>query len=151
MHRIVLDARAIARFLEHLEVVHGALAKSRGLQHLALGFELLEPLFELLFDILDRRRSLSSVVTKCFGRVDIDFESLDQEFAGQRVDLDDALDLVAEELHAQGDVLVGGKNFQRIASHPERAADESHVVAVVLDVDQVPNNLIPPRLTAAAK
>ena len=70
------------------------------------------------------------------GRVDVDLGPLDQHLAGQRVDLDDALDLVAEELDAHRDLLVGRIELERVAAHAELAAHEGHVVALVLDVDQ---------------
>ena len=54
------------------------------------------------------------------GGVDVDLEPLDQQLAGQRIDLDDALDLVAEELDAHGDLLVGGEDLQRVAADAER-------------------------------
>ena len=151
VHRVVLDAGAVAGLLQHLEVVHRALPKARRFEQLALGLELLQPLFQLLLDVADRRAQLVLGGDEVLGRVDVDFEPLDEELAGQGIDLDDALDLVAEELDAQGDLLVGGEDLERVAAHAERAAHEGHVVAVVLDVDQMAHDLVAPRLTAAAE
>ena len=60
-----------------------------------------------------------------------------QQFAGERIDGDDALDLVAPEVDAHGEVLVRGEDRQRVAAHAEGAAHEVHVVARVLHVDQL--------------
>src|SRR5204862_85406 len=59
------------------------------------------------------------------------------DFAAGRVDDADALDLVAEELDAVGEFLVGGPDFHRVAADTEGAAGEGDVVAVVLDVDEL--------------
>ena len=67
-----------------------------------------------------------------------------QHLAGQRIDLDDALDLVAEELDADGQVLVGGEDLQHVAAHAELAAHEVLVVALVLDVGQLAQHAVAP-------
>ena len=58
--------------------------------------------------------------------------------AGQRIELVDGLDLIAEERDAPGAILVVRReNLDRIAAHPERAALEIAVVAAVLQFDQL--------------
>ena len=66
-----------------------------------------------------------------------------EDFAGERVDGNDALDVVAEELDAQRQFLVGGLYFQRIAADAELAAGEVDVVALVLHVDKLAQQLLP--------
>ena len=66
-----------------------------------------------------------------------DVVRLAQQLAGERVDGDDALDLVAEEVDADRELLVGGEDRERVAADAERAADQAHVVAVVLHVDEL--------------
>ena len=78
------------------------------------------------------------------GGVDVGAAALAQHLAGQRVDLDDALDLVAEELDAEGQVLVRREDLQHVAAHAELAAHEVHVVALVLDVGQLAQHLVAP-------
>ena len=57
--------------------------------------------------------------------------------AGERVELDDALDLVAEHGEAPGAVLqVGREDLDRIALGAEGAAGEVELVAAVLQLDQ---------------
>ena len=71
------------------------------------------------------------------GREDLDLVQLAQHLAGQRVDLGDAVDLVAEELDPVGQVGVRGHHLERVAAHPELAAAQLHVVALVEDLDQL--------------
>jgi hypothetical protein len=57
---------------------------------------------------------------------------------GERVELDDLLHLVAEQRQPPGAVLqVGREQLDRVAAHPERAALEGLVVALVLQRHQV--------------
>jgi hypothetical protein len=62
--------------------------------------------------------------------------------AGQRIELDDVLDLVAEEVHAPGGVFIMAReDLQIVAAHPEVAAGEGLVVALVLERDELPDDL----------
>ena len=65
-----------------------------------------------------------------------------QNLAGQRVDLDDALDLVAKELDAHRQVLIRWEDLQHIAAHAELAAREVLVVALILDVGQLAQHAV---------
>ena len=58
------------------------------------------------------------------------------ELAGDRVDRGDPLDLVAEELDADAALLVRREDLDRVAADPELVADERHVVALVLELDE---------------
>ena len=63
--------------------------------------------------------------------------------AGQRVELDDALDLVAEQRDAPGAVLqMGREQLDRVAAHAEGAAAEVGVVAPVVQGDEVGEQLV---------
>ena len=54
-------------------------------------------------------------------------------FTGQRVDLVDRLDLVPEQRDAPGAIFVMRREqFDRVAAHPERAAEEIVIVAPIL-------------------
>ena len=62
--------------------------------------------------------------------------------AGERIELDDRFDLVAEEVHPPGHVLVmRGEDLQIVAAHPEIAAREGLVVALVLERDELADDL----------
>src|SRR5262249_1248565 len=54
LRRVVLNSRAAAGRLDHLEVVIGALLKSLRLKQLALGEEFVEADLEVALDLLDR-------------------------------------------------------------------------------------------------
>ena len=114
-----------------------------GLEQLALGLELGAALVELAADLLDRalHRALLDVVVR--GRPDRDvLEVVADQLAGQRVEVLQALDLVAEQQRAERGLLVGREDLQRVAAHAERAAAERRVVAVVLQADELAQQLV---------
>ena len=77
------------------------------------------------------------------GREDGGLVELGERHAAQRVELGDRLDLVAEELDADGAVLlVGREDLDGVAAHAEGAAVEVDVVALVLDVDERPDEAV---------
>ena len=136
--RIVLDAGAAPGRLHHLEVVERALLEPLRLQQAAGGVELVEPPAQLLLDAGDRlqqRRARRDVVRV---GVDLDEFELVGLLPGERVELVDRFDLVAEQRHPPGAVLVvGGENLDHVAAHPERAAEEVAGRALVLQRHQV--------------
>ena len=66
------------------------------------------------------------------GREDVDLLLGAHHVARQRVQRRDRLDLVAEELDPDGELLVHRDDLDRVAADAERAARERHVVARVL-------------------
>jgi hypothetical protein len=77
------------------------------------------------------------------GRVDHELLRPRQHDAAQRVDLGQALDLVAEELDPQRAIgLVLREHLHDVAAHAEGAAVEVHVVALVEHVDEVAQQLV---------
>ncbi len=85
-------------------------------------------------DRLGQRRARRDVVAVGVDRDPIQRGGL---VAGQRIELLDRLDLVAEQRHAPGAVLVvAGEDVHGFATQPERAALEGGVVAAVLQLDQ---------------
>ena len=74
--------------------------------------------------------------------VDLDRVQRRGLLAGQGVDLVDRLDLVAEQRDPPGAVLVMRREkLDRVAAHPERAAEEIVVVAPVLQFDKTGEQL----------
>ena len=134
--RVVLDARAVAGLAHRLDVVTRALLQPRRLQDAVERLQLLDALLQLLLDVLDRQLQLALRCDEVLRRVDINLVPLGEQFARERVDLDDALHLVAEEIDADGQLVVGGLDREAIAPHAELAAHQVHVVALVLHVDQ---------------
>ena len=105
--RVVLDPRAEAELLEHLDVVLGALAQPVGLEQLAVLLEPFDPLVQLLLDL--GHRSLDRLVRGHVvgSRPDGDVVDLVEHLAGERVEVLDPLDLVAEQRDPVGGLGVG--------------------------------------------
>ncbi len=140
--RIVLDPGAAAGRLDHLQIVGRALLEPLRLEQFPFRVELVEADLEVALDLLDRlqqgrpRRHVMAV------GVDLDRVQRRGLLAGQRVDLMDRLDLVAEQRDAPGAVFVMRREqFDRVAAHPERAAEEIVVVAPVLQFDKAGEQL----------
>ena len=55
---------------------------------------------------------------------------------------DEGLDLVAEQLDAVGELLVGRPDLDGVAADAELAALEGDVVALVLDVDELQEQVV---------
>ena len=146
--RIVLDARAEPDLAHHLDVVVGPHPQPLRLQQLALPLQLGQPLFELLLDGRDRVRHPVRPGHVVGGREDPQRVDLADDVAGQRVQVIQRLDLVAEELDAHGQFFVGRDDLDGVAAHPERATGERHVIAGVLDIDQQPQQRVARNLVA---
>ena len=78
------------------------------------------------------------------GGVDVELVALGEQLAGDRVELRDALDLVAEELDPDDEVVVGGLELEGVAADPELGARQRLVVALVLEVDQLAQDAVAP-------
>ena len=136
VHRVVLDAVAVADLLDHLQVVLGAHAEALGLEQLALGLEPRQPLLQLGLDAHHGPPHPLVAGDVVGGREDDDLGEVGELLAGERVDDGEPLDGVAEHLDAQHRLLVGGVHLDGVAPHAELAPAERHVVAVVLQVDE---------------
>ncbi len=128
--------------LHHLQVVLGALADAVGLENPPLRFDVahlgIEFGAQLDDGALDRR---------CRGDVlgggeDRDRVESRQRLAGERIEVRDRFDLVAEERDPPGGLGVGGLQLEHVAAHAEPSAAEHGVVAHVLDVDQLAQHLV---------
>ncbi len=76
------------------------------------------------------------------GRVDGHVREPGDDLLGHRVDLDDLLHHVAPKAHPQGVVVVGRPHLEALAPHPELAAGEADVVALVVDLHQLREHLV---------
>ena len=99
--------------------------------------ELGQPLLELGLDATDGSGHplVRGHVVGC--RPDGQIVERGQALAGQWVDGGDGLDLVAEQLDADQELLVGRVDLDRVTPHPELAPDQVHVVPLVLHVDEL--------------
>ncbi len=140
--RVILDPRAIADLHEHLHVVPRPRRQPLRLQELALFLQLLEPLLQLLADALDGPLDPFLGQDEVLGRVDIHLLVRLEHAAGQRVDRRQPLDLIAEELDPVAELFIGRPELDHVAAHPELAPLERHVVAFVLDVDELQEHLV---------
>ncbi len=134
---VVLDPRAEAELLEHLEVERRAHAQSLGFEQLLLRLELFETLLELVLDRADgplHRLGARDVMRRGKDRHGV--QSLDH-IAGQRMEHVERLDLIAEHLDADRVLLVHRDDLDRVAADAEVAAREVDVVAVVLHRDEL--------------
>ena len=140
---------AEAHLLHHLEVVQRPLLEALLLEEAPLLVEEVEALAQLLADALDGAPHLR--LRRHVVRARVDRVAIERPLhaAAQRVDLLDRLDLVAEELDADGRLLlVRGEDLDDVAAHAERAAVEVDVVSLVLDVDELPEEGVAPELLA---
>ncbi len=136
--RVVLDPRAEADLAQHLHVVLGALAQAVRLEQLALPLELRAARLELGADRGDRALGLAVGDVVVRGRPDRDvLEVVGDQFARQRIELRQRLDVVAEEHGAIGGLGIGREDLERLALDAEVAAREHGVVAGVLDRDEL--------------
>ena len=136
--RVVFDAGAGAGRLDHLEIEGGALLEPLRLQELARLVELLQVQLQILAD--EPRRLLQRGLGRHVVAVGVDLDRLQGSClgAGQGIELDDALDLVAEEGDAPAPVLeVRGEELDHVAAHAEGAAVEVGVVAAILQLDEL--------------
>jgi hypothetical protein len=137
VHRVVLDAGARADLPHHLDVVRRAHPQPLCLEELALALERSELVLELELDAPDRLLHPLRARHVVRGREDVELLVLGDDLAGERVERAQPLDLVTEELDANRVLLVDREDLERVAPDPERAAGERHVVAGVLDLDEL--------------
>ena len=140
---VVLHAGAVPRLAQHLQVVPGARLEALGLQQLAGRLEAGQVVVELLLDAGDRQLEALVRRDEVLCGVYLDVVYLAQQLAGQRVQRDDAVDLVPPELHADTHLmLVGGQYLQGVAPDPEAPPGEVVVVALVLHVDELAHEAV---------
>ena len=140
--RIILDAGAGAGRLQHFKIEHGALFEPLRFEQAARGIELGEALLHFHLDALDRlqksraRRDIMGI------GIDLDEFEVLRLFAGQRIEFGDRFDRIAKEADAPGAVfIVGRKQFDRIAAHPENTARKIAGRALVLQCDEIRDEL----------
>ncbi len=140
---VVLDPRADAGRLHHLQIEGAALLQALGLEQLAVGFQLLEPQAEVVLDVLERlhdRRLGRHVVGV---GIQAGLLQLGGLFPGQRVDFPDAFDFVTEERQAPGAVFeVGREDLDGVPPDAEGATLEADIVAPVLQLDEAAQHLL---------
>ena len=112
-------------------------------QHLALRLEERDLRVELRADIV--QRAIDGRLVRHVLRRGEDREVIEagQHLAGQRIEMRDLLHLVAEEGDAIGGLERRRLHLDHVAADAEPAPAEERVVALVLDVDQLPQHDVP--------
>jgi hypothetical protein len=64
--------------------------------------------------------------------------------AGQRIECDELVDLIAEQVDPDRVLFVRGEHLDGVAAHPERAASEIVVVPFVLNLHELSQDLLTP-------
>ena len=136
--RIVFDARAVAHFFHHFHIVARALFQTLCFQEMAAVLEDLQAFIQFL---TDRPQGPFHLVLRgdiVAGRVNGDVLAFGNDFAGKDVDFRQPVDFVAEHFDADDGLVEGSReDFDRISVDAEGAAFKIHVVAAVLDIDEL--------------
>ncbi len=139
---VVLDARAVTRFLEHLDVIFGTHADAFGLREFAGLEQFAFALFQFGQNSVDRAVDFflgGHVVARGEDRR---FLQLVDHFAGEAVDLLDDVDLLERHLDADDRVARGRENFDRVAEDVNHALLEFQIGPLVLDVRKPSQKLV---------
>ena len=141
---VVLDAGAVAQLRHHLHVVLRPLAEPLGLHQLVIVCKVLDLFLQLPPDLLDGPVHLVLGGDIVAGGINRHMVQHPVHAAGDRVEVADAVDLVPEELHPDGVVpVVGGVDLHRVPPDPEHVPLKGDVVALVADLHQAAQQLIP--------
>src|SRR5256885_3052135 len=137
MPRVVLDPGAAAGLPHHLRVEQRPLSQALRLEQLPLALKPGDPLVELFTDAIERAQQLlpGRHVVRRWKHL----EGLDvtDDLAGQRIDLDDAFNVVAVELDPSCNLIVRRLHVDGVATHPKARPTEIDVVALVLQVGEL--------------
>ncbi len=148
---VVLDAVAEAHLLHHLEVELGAHLDALGLDELAGTLELHHTLVEFLADGAHGRVQLVVGRDELLRGIEREVREAGGDVAGEGIELADAVDLIAEELDADGAVVhLRGMDLDGVAAHAELAALEGDVVAFVEHVHELREECLAGHLLALA-
>ena len=149
---VIFDAAAIADLPHHFQVVFGALFKALRFENFARVLKRLHLPFQILFDHRQGVSQLFRADGVLAGGEDRDVGKLVQAVARQRLHFENAVDLVPEKFHPDRHLRIGGgKDLHRIPAHPEGGALEIHVVAGILQFDELAHEGVPLHLHAGAQ
>ena len=141
---VVLNAGAIAQLRHHLHVIFGPLADALRLHQLIVFRKIPDLFLQLLPDLPEGFIHLILGGDIMAGGIDGHVVQNPVHAAGQRVKIADPVDLISEKFHTDGVVLIiGGVNLHRVAPDPEHVALKGDVVALVADLHQTAQQLVP--------
>ena len=135
--RVVFNTLAHADFLQHFHIVVRALLDTLCLEKFAFLGEFFDLFFHFGLDLFQAFRHLFRADNIVAGRENRNMAYNILMLTGQRVKLDDAVNLVAKELYPDGVLIVVSQvDVHRVPFHAELVADKVHVVALILQFDQ---------------
>ena len=137
MTGVVLDPVAVADLADHLQVEHRPLVQPLRLERAAVPLQVRPVRLELGLDRVHRPQRRLARRDEVGLRIDGDPIVAAARPSRQRIEGDELVHLVAEQLDADAVVLVRREHFDRVAPHAESAAVEFVIVALVLDLDQL--------------
>ena len=141
--RVILDPGAYAGCFDHLDIELRSLFDPLRFQQLVLLGEFGQPAFQLFLDLL---AGLLQCRAWChIMRIGKNGDAVQRLgfLAGQRVDLENRLDLVAKQRDPPGPVLkVCRKQLDRIPAHPKGTANKIGVIAPVLQLGEFAQQLL---------
>ena len=150
--RVVLDTLAHADFLQHFHIIVGALLDALGFQQFAFLGEFLHLLLHLDGNLGKALFHLFRPNDIMAGREDSDMAHHVLVLAGQRVKLNDTVDLITEKLYPDGKfIVVGQVDVHCVTLDTELVADKVHVVALILQFDQAAAKFVPLHLHAGTQ
>ncbi len=142
MARIVFDPAAISQFFHHLEIEHGPLVQPARFQEFILLFQAGSAFLQLRFDAANGVQQLFPGLDVMGFRIDGHSVVLFQNASGDRIDLGDGIDFVAEHLNAHRIILIGRKYLYDVAPCPEESPLKAIVLPGKLHFNQAPQDLI---------
>ena len=141
--RIVFNTAAHTDLREQFQIVQRAFADALGFYQLAVVFEPLHAIPHFFFDFAQSTLFFLVGGGVVGVRVNHNVVQVADALARYGLYLADAVDLVAEQLNAHGDLVAPGRNqLDGIAAHAEGTAGEADVVAHILDVDETGNQVV---------
>ena len=144
MAGIVLDPRTVTNLAHHLQVETGALLQPLRLDKFSGGAKISQTLLKLLFDPLHCTVQRIFRGHKLLCGIDNFILRLAQDPSVHPVDVGDPFDGVPEELDPEGFlVLIRRDDLDDVAAHPHRPPDEFKIVAGIIDIQKLPEEIVP--------
>ena len=142
MAGVILDAVAVSDGAHHLHVEHGPLPHALRFDIFALLFEFRFPPRQFFENAADGAlflfRGQDVVRLGIYGQ---SRERLAADFAGQRIDGAQTIDLIAPHLDAKGVIFVGRTNLDHVTANTKSAAAEI-LATFVLNLHEAPQNCL---------
>ena len=131
--RVILDALAGTDLFEHFEIVGSARLETLRFQQCSLDHQFGMAHGQFFADAGQGPFDGRLIDHKVLRRIDVQLVVPAKDLASEGVDGRDLLDLIAEEYHADGTIIVRRPQIDHIAAHAKFTALKGQVAAIVLD------------------